>query len=287
VGVFLSAIGFTPTGQAAASPAPPALPGFSVLTANAGEGSVLTGVIPSSTAPQPLRASFVYLPPGFDPSVRYPVVYLLHGMPGGPGEYVDALELRNVADTLIAAEAQPFIAVVPAAGPTGHYNGEWAGPWEQYVVADVVPWTDRSLPTLATPAGRTIAGLSAGGFGAADIGLRAPEVFGQIEGWSAYYHPLRDGPFKQADRTEIVANDPFKIAGRRARQLRLLGTRFFLSTGPNHSHWFTAQQTIDFAQELRRLKLPVTMSLLPSKRLMYATQLRSGLAWAFGRQRGA
>ncbi len=285
--VVLSAIAPTPTGQSATS-STPSLEGFAVIAAGSDQGTVLTGVIPSPTAPTPLRAGFVYLPPHFDRSVRYPVVYLLHGMPGGPGEYVDALDLRHVADGLIVTgRARPFIAIMPAAGSDGHYNGEWAGPWEQYLVADVVPWVDSHLPTVEASSGRTIAGLSAGGFGAADIGLRAPKVFGRIEAWSSYYHPLRDGPFKNASRSEILANDPFKLAVSRTQQLRLLGTRFFVSSGPSHSHWFKEQQTVDFASELRRLGLPVTMTLLPSKEGMYETQLESGLAWAFGHRAAA
>ena len=285
--VLAGAIGLTLIGSAAGS-TPLTLPGFMVVATESGGGTVLTGLVPSTTAPKPLRAGFVYLPPNFDRSTRYPVVYLLHGMPGGPDEYVDALDLRHVADALIAAgRARPFIAVMPAAGPSGRYNGEWAGPWEHYIVADVVPWVDRNLPTLASPSGRTIAGLSAGGFGAADIGLRTPTLFGRVEAWSSYFHPLRDGPFKNASRSEILANDPFQLATSRARQLRQLGTRFFVSSGPSHSHWFKEQQTIAFGSELRRLKLPVTMTLLPSKDGMYKTQLESGLAWALGHRTAA
>src|SRR5207245_716859 len=82
---------------------------------------------------------------------------------------------------------RPFIAVMPAAGPRRAYNGEWAGAWENGLIDETVPWVDASLPTIATPEGRVIAGLSAGGFGAVDIALRHPGTFGSVESWSGYF----------------------------------------------------------------------------------------------------
>jgi len=74
-------------------------------------GQVLTGVFPGT-----LRAGYLYLPPNFSRSVRYPVVYLLHGMPGSPSEYLDGTQLATQADQEIAAQRlRPFIAVIPAA----------------------------------------------------------------------------------------------------------------------------------------------------------------------------
>lgn len=265
----------------AASP----VPGFSIVAAPAGGGSLLGGVFPSASAPQPLRSGLLYLPPHFDRSVRYPVVYLLHGMPGAPGEYASGLDVRGVADRLISTgRVRPFIAVMPAAGPTVHYDGEWTGPWERYLVSDVVPWVDRNLPTLATPAGRTIAGLSAGGYGAADIGLRSPQLFGRIASWSGYFHPLHDGSLAHASRRTLLANDAFRLAALHAGLLRARGLRFFVSTGPSHSHWFSARQTVDFVAELRRLRLPVASVFLRSQKGAYETQLIAGLRWALARR---
>lgn len=264
--------------------------GFAFVAAGPSGGAVYRGIFPSQTAPGPLRPGFVYVPPGYDthPQRRYPVVYLLHGMPGDPSEYVDALDVAGTGDRLVSTgAARPFVAVMPAAGTSAGYNGEWAGPWETYLVHDVVPWVDRHLRTRPTRTARTLAGLSAGGYGAADVGLRWPQLFGRIEAWSAYFHPLRDGPFAHADRGVLLANDPFRLALRRARQLQRLGTRFFVSSGPSHSHWFTERQTVDFAAELRRVRLPTTTMLLQSKKGMYARQLESGLRWALGHRAAA
>src|SRR5262249_40392167 len=53
-------------------------PGFVQVDVGPDGGRLLRGTIPDATAPQPLRPGYLYLPPGFDPATRYPVVYLLH-----------------------------------------------------------------------------------------------------------------------------------------------------------------------------------------------------------------
>ena len=256
-------------------------PGFRAVSAGPSGGTLDRGVFPSQTAPGPLRPGYLYLPPGYSARARYPVVYLLHGMPGDPAEYVSPLDLAGVADRLIVAgKVKPFIAVMPAAGPTVHYNGEWAGPWERYLVDDVVPWVDAHLATIPSASGRVIAGLSAGGFGAADIGLRAPLVFRTVESWSGYFHALHDGPFKDASGATLAANDPALLVAERAAALRRLGTRFFVGSGPSHSHWFKEQESVDFAHELQRLALPHVLVLEASHHQEYARQLVAGLVWA-------
>jgi dipeptidyl aminopeptidase/acylaminoacyl peptidase len=89
-----------------------ALAGFTPFTTAPDGGRILQGTFPGT-----VRAGYVYLPPGFDPRTRYPVVYLLHGLPGSPVEYVHSLDFGALADAAIAAGAlRPFIAVMPSAG---------------------------------------------------------------------------------------------------------------------------------------------------------------------------
>jgi S-formylglutathione hydrolase FrmB len=252
------------------------LPGFSPAAPGPAGGQVLQGTFPGT-----MRPGYVYLPPGFSAAQRYPVVYLLHGMRGSPSEYITATQLPTFADTEIAAgRLRPFIAVIPAAGATPAYNGEWAGPWERALVQHVVPWVDAHLPTQQTAAGRVIAGLSAGGFGAVDIGLRNLRLFGTIESWSGYFKPVRDGPFKNATRAVLDANDPRRLV---VMQRPLLSRmRFYVSTGPAHSRWAPPSQTIDYANRLRALGLRYVLRIFPSKQGEWRDQLDDGLRWAFG-----
>jgi S-formylglutathione hydrolase FrmB len=252
------------------------LPGFVPSGTGTGGGQVLQGTFPGTERP-----GYVYLPPGFSTAARYPVVYLLHGMRGSPSEYITATDLPAFADAEIAAgRLRPFIAVIPAAGPNAAYNGEWAGPWERALVQRVVPWVDAHLPTQQSAAGRVLAGLSAGGFGAADIGLRNPRLFGTIESWSGYFTPVLDGPFKNATPAVLAANNPTRLVV--AEKPLLSKTRFFVSTGPPHSRWAPPSQTIDYASRLRALGLHYKLRIYTSRTGEWRDQQDDGLRWALG-----
>lgn len=250
------------------------LPGFQLTSTGPYGGQVWTGPLPLTDRP-----GEIYLPPTFQPTHRYPVVYLLHGLPGAPSEYVSGTNFETWADTEITnGTVEPFIAVLPAAGTRLKYDGEWAGPWERALVDGVVPFVDRELPTIAEPSARILAGVSAGGFGALDIGLRHPNVFGTLESWSGYFTPLRDGPFTRATRELLDANNPTLLAPREAGALH--NTRFFLSTGPYHSHLFKPAATLAFASELERLGLDVSVDVVQQKQGEWSDQLDAGLGWA-------
>ena len=81
---------------------------FRELRAGPDGGSIWRGVIPGA-----VRKSAVYLPPGFSTGRRYPVVYLLHGMPGSPWSYINSLSLAALSDTLISRPLR--VRVLPGA----------------------------------------------------------------------------------------------------------------------------------------------------------------------------
>lgn len=252
------------------------LHGFTVVSNGPETGAILTGTLPGEERP-----GLVYLPPGFTPTKRYPVVYLLHGMPGSPSEYLYGADLVPFASSAITSGTiEPFIAIMPAAGPDHAYNGEWAGAWERNLVHRVIPWVDGRLPAIRARAGRILAGLSAGGYGAVDIALRHPYLFGTVESWGGYFKPLHDGPLKRADKATLRAHDPRLLARRDAAVLRREHIKFFLSTGPNHSHWFTSAQTFAFRRELARLGIEATGFSFPTAKGQWQYQLRRGLTWA-------
>jgi enterochelin esterase-like enzyme len=245
----------------------PPLPGFVPVGVGPAGGVLLQGTIQPST-----RQSLVYLPPGYTRARSYPVVYLLHGMPGSPSGFAHSLQLAQVGDSL----GTPFIAVAPVAGPTSKYRGEWAGPWEDYLIKDVVPWVDANLSIGP----RTIAGLSAGGYGAVDIALRHPGLFGTIESWSGYFTPFRDGPLARATPAQLAAHDPELLVRRQAPFLRP-ATRFFLSAGPTHGDVLQSA-TSAFGAELTRLRIAHVTWLLRTTKADWRAQLKAGLRYAFG-----
>jgi enterochelin esterase-like enzyme len=149
-------------------------------------------------------------------------------------------------------------------------------------VKGVVPWVDAHLSTIKSPKGRVLAGLSAGGFGAFDIGLRHPEVFGRLASWSGYFHPMQDAPFAWASRATVQANDPRLLVKHKAARLRREGMRFFVSTGPRHNQWDPPLESFAFAAELRRLRLPVQFVHFRYRKGHWRNEFQAGMRWAFG-----
>jgi enterochelin esterase-like enzyme len=273
------------TPGAATRAAVPGLPASWTAVAHGSDGGVVfAGRIANREVPSDRRSSAVYLPPGYSAKRQYPVVYLLSGMAGDPSSFYDGLHLADVADSLIASGAsKPFIAVMPVAGPTVNPDsGEWAGVWEDFVVQDVVPWVDAHLSTLATPAGRALAGLCAGGYGAVDIGLRHPGLFGTLESWEGYFAPVfRDGPFVRASASVLAAHNPTLLVRHQAASLRRDGVRFYVSVGGNHGAVLRAW-SLEFAHELTDLRLAHELWLLPKseRHHFWSATLPSALVYA-------
>jgi enterochelin esterase-like enzyme len=263
------------------------LSGFTRIATGGSGGAIWRGRIPNSVVAWDRRPSAIYLPPAFDPTRQYPVAFLLHGFPGSPSGFYDSLRLADVADALISTgKVKPFVAVMPVAGRTAlpRSADEWAGRWETYFIRDVVPWSATHLPVSSVASDRVIAGLSSGGFGAPDIALRHPGLFGVVEAWSGYFHPVADGPLAHASQAELAAHDPTLLVRKDAALLRRDHVRFYLSTGFNHAG-IRRSWTLDFARLLRSLRLPVRVwaSRTPDHGRYLLLQLPAALEFAFPR----
>ena len=133
------------------------------------------------------REVCIYLPPSyFDCEKKYPVLYYLHGHGEGPRSWflVSGLEFDKVAEKT----KQEFIVVyVDGAAQNGgafYVNSPVSGNWEDYIVNEVVSYVDKTYRTLANKDSRGILGFSMGGFGALNLGMRHPNVFGAAYGMS-------------------------------------------------------------------------------------------------------
>ncbi len=145
------------------------------------------------------RAVEVYLPAAYasDPLAHFPVVYFLHGYPGNQTQWISGGQLGGVLDQLIATGyVPPLIAVLPDGDGQVQSDAEWgdtaAGDTvETWLVDDVVPAVNSQLRTLGARF-RGIAGLSAGGFGAANIATQHPDVFRWAASYSGYFTARSD-----------------------------------------------------------------------------------------------
>ncbi len=131
------------------------------------------------------------LPDGYDQTdLRYPVVYFLHGLPAGPTSYRSVAWVENALDRA----GRPALLVVPQGtrqvGGDPEYH-DW-GPgrnWATALGVELPAYVDAHYRTIANRSGRAIVGISAGGYGAASIGLGHPSRFSVVESWSGYFEP--------------------------------------------------------------------------------------------------
>ena len=158
---------------AAGAPSPPRSLGISCRSPSLG------GVLPAA----------VYLPAGYlNESNRYPVIYFLHGLPAGPGSYkTNAFVARAVA-----ASGHQAIVVAPQGAREENSDPEYLDwdpdeNWPAAIAHDLTRCIDARFRTIKSRTGRALIGLSAGGFGAFNIGLRHLATFAAVESWSGYF----------------------------------------------------------------------------------------------------
>jgi putative tributyrin esterase len=137
----------------------------------------------------------VVLPCDYEQSdVRYPVLYLCHGLTSNYHEfkYVGVPEYLNRFD---------MIVVMVDVGNSWYVN--WAiseenqhNNFADLVCKDIISYVDTHYRTIAERKGRAINGISMGGFGAISLGLTHPDLFCSIGshsgalGWAASQREL-------------------------------------------------------------------------------------------------
>jgi S-formylglutathione hydrolase FrmB len=141
----------------------------------------------------------ILLPVGYGatPARRYPVLYLY---PGTSGHSYDWMTAGQAPKT---TRRYPLITVSSDIGFNGDGGGwftNWVdkntklGPsqWETYDIHELVPWIDTNLATISSRAGRAVAGLSQGGYGATELAARHPDMFTEMASFSGAPEIERD-----------------------------------------------------------------------------------------------
>lgn len=162
-------------------------------------GSLLVEGI-QSEALQGRASVWLYLPPGYDdqPDTRYRTLTLLHGAWGWEWDWPCKGAACETAGRMIAAgEIEPIIIAMPNDGL--HREGTLYLNWadgsrrcEDWIARDLTAYLDANLRTKAEREARCISGLSMGGFGAMNIGLRNRTVFGSIASHSGFFSVVEE-----------------------------------------------------------------------------------------------
>lgn len=225
-------------------------------------GTVSKVWYPSATAGFDRRLT-VYTPAGYEnnPKMKYPVLYVLHGIGGDEDAWVTQGRATQILDNLIArGKAKPMIVVFTNGNisqeaaplensmdytrPTMQLPQTMEGTFETSF-PEIVKFIDSRYRTIAKKESRAICGLSMGGFHTLYISLNNPDMFGY------------SGMFSAA----IGVNDPSvspiyqdfdkKLATYFAKKPKLL----WIGIGSTD---FLIQANNDFRKKLEESKYPFT-----------------------------
>lgn len=169
------------------------------------------------------RNGLLYLPPQYFEAryahTRFPVVELLHGSPGNPGNWQVQLHTASVMDHLMAKNLMgPMVLVMPAFNAGNRFEEcvDARGALDDTYISRDVPNDIRGrFRVSASPAEWGIAGFSSGGYCAANLALRHRASFGAAGVIDGYFRP-GDGPAAAAlhfDAAAEAANNPLLLAG--------------------------------------------------------------------------
>jgi enterochelin esterase-like enzyme len=149
-----------------------------------GHGVISQVRIPPVVSGFAARDAYVYLPPAYLTAQRplLPVLVLLHGQPGAPGDWVQSGQLGAMMDAF-AAEHHGLAPVVVDADDTGTQFGNplcldsKLGNSESYLTVDVPNWIKSTLQVDQDTRNWAVAGFSYGGTCSLQLALRRPQLY--------------------------------------------------------------------------------------------------------------
>jgi endo-1,4-beta-xylanase len=183
---------------------------------------------PSMTAGSDV-SYLIYLPPSYvaEPTRRFPVVYWLHRADGS--QRTGAPFVALVDRAIRAGSLKPLMIVLVNGIRRSWYcdSADGSLPAESVIVRDLIPHIDARYRTIAEREARAVEGFSMGGFGAAHLGFKFPEIFGSVsvistmmpgtDNFGAFpeFNPVFGGSAERAKE-----NCPWELARRNAARLR-------------------------------------------------------------------
>jgi len=187
------------------------------------------------------RYCYVYLPPDYVPTKKYPIIYVLHGIGGTEDEWIQYGSPKEIVDNLINQKLiQPVILVFP--------NGRAMNPdsvpqdmfsptaqaafanFENDLFKDLIPFIEKKYSVYGVREYRGICGLSMGGGQALNIGLGNPDMFAWV------------GAFSPAPNTDV---NKFKVNSPKKQLIWILcGESDFLLSISEKTHQFLLENKI-------------------------------------------
>ena len=121
------------------------------------------------------RRVWFYLPPNYQAATDqlFPVIYVLDG-----ANYVEKMDVPRVLDRLIAAKAIPPVIAVFSEPADRQEEYSRSQRWRAFMATELVPMVDKRFRTFSAPDQRIILGSSLAAYGAVDLAVEYPSLFG-------------------------------------------------------------------------------------------------------------
>jgi len=136
--------------------------------------------VPCPALGRPLEVS-IYQPDGAPPKTGWPVVYLLHGLHGGNRDWASLGGIQQTMDLMIAEHrVRPMMLVMPNGADSWYVNSAalgGPGDYETAILDQLPAAIEQNYPVSRERAGRAIAGISMGGFGALRMAFKRPDRY--------------------------------------------------------------------------------------------------------------
>jgi S-formylglutathione hydrolase FrmB len=161
---------------------------------------------------QQTRDLQVYLPPGYIPCRSYPLILWLHGGASDERSFRDLAQLAYLDDQMARGLFPPAIVACPDGTipslcrlnpPHSLYLNGPHGRFADHVMQEVIPFLTTRYRIRPEREAHAIIGLSAGGFGAANLALKHRDYFGSMVsisgGLNQLYHTRQGDYFAPFD----------------------------------------------------------------------------------------
>jgi S-formylglutathione hydrolase FrmB len=131
------------------------------------------------------RDMYVYLPPGFDPHLQYPIILFLHGYAQDEAVFLNEV-VERLDRAMVEGRLPPAIIAAPDGSLRGldcllsagsFYLNTKAGNFEDYLVGDVWNFLVRNYPIRPEPEAHALVGISMGGGAAFNKAIKYPDLF--------------------------------------------------------------------------------------------------------------
>lgn len=197
----------------------------------------------------------VYLPPNFDQSKDYPVIYLLHGYGNNETTWITDghIEIKMnkaITDSIIP----PTVIIMPNGENRWYVNAtDTIFNWEDMFMLELMPHAENQYKINSQKENRTIWGASMGGFAALKYAMTYPDKFATCIAFSpAIYQDMTIG--KRYQISESPLNIIQKTSKETLNQVRYLidcGDKDFLYWGNANLHILMRSRQINHEFRMR------------------------------------